>query len=133
MASLVLDTHTLVWYVTADPRLSGKAFAALSEAAKSGDPLYIPPICIVECIYLVEKGRIPASALDRILAAIANPAKALKIAPFDLHVSDAVYRIPRPIVPDLPDSVVAGTALALGLPLVSRDGKIRASGIETVW
>jgi predicted nucleic acid-binding protein len=36
-------------------------------------------------------------------------------------------------VPDLPDRVVAGTAVALGLPLVSRDGKIRASGIETVW
>jgi len=41
--------------------------------------------------------------------------------------------IPRSSVPDLPNRVIVATALALGLPLVIRDGKIRVSGIETIW
>jgi uncharacterized protein with HEPN domain len=46
---------------------------------------------------------------------------------------DALARIPRDQVPDLPDLVIAGTALALGLPLVTRDGKIRSSDIQAIW
>ena len=42
-------------------------------------------------------------------------------------------RVSRSQVPDLPDRVVYATALALGVPLVSRDGKIRASQIRTIW
>jgi predicted nucleic acid-binding protein len=42
-------------------------------------------------------------------------------------------RIPRDAVPDLPDRVISATALALGLPLVTRDARIREAGIETIW
>ena len=80
MPSLVLDTHSLIWYTTADPRLSPKAKAALAQSAGSGDLIYIPPICMVECVYLVEKGRIPAAGLEAILAALASPGSALKLA-----------------------------------------------------
>jgi len=64
---------------------------------------------------------------------LARPNNVLKLASFDLQVADAVYRISRQAVPDLPDRVIAGTALALRLPLISRDRKIQASGIETMW
>jgi PIN domain nuclease of toxin-antitoxin system len=33
----------------------------------------------------------------------------------------------------LPDRVIAATALAWSLPLITRDGKIRATGIQTIW
>jgi predicted nucleic acid-binding protein len=53
----------------------------------------------------------------------------------DTHstVADALARIPRDQVPDLPDRVIAAAALALGLPLVTRDAKIRSSAIQTIW
>jgi predicted nucleic acid-binding protein len=76
---------------------------------------------------------IPATGLEAILVALASSNSSLTLAAFDLQVADAVYRIPREAVPDLPDRVIAGTALALRLPLVSRDRKIRVSGIETLW
>jgi len=51
----------------------------------------------------------------------------------NLAVSTAVRRVSRQAISDLPDRVIAATALALGVPLITWDGKIRASGIETIW
>ena len=53
--------------------------------------------------------------------------------PLTVGVAFALAQIPRNEVPDLPDRVIAATALLLGLALVTRDGKIRASHIETIW
>ena len=36
-------------------------------------------------------------------------------------------------VPDMPDRIIAATALHLRVPIISRDGKIRASQFETIW
>jgi PIN domain nuclease of toxin-antitoxin system len=33
----------------------------------------------------------------------------------------------------MPDRVIAATALSLAVPVISRDGKIRDSQIETIW
>ncbi|MDY7076564.1 MAG: hypothetical protein SXV54_06520 [Chloroflexota bacterium] len=42
-------------------------------------------------------------------------------------------QVPREQVPDLPDRVIAATALYLGVPLISRDRKIRLSDVTTIW
>ena len=39
----------------------------------------------------------------------------------------------RQDVPDMPDRIIAATALHLGVPLISRDGKIKASAVPTIW
>jgi predicted nucleic acid-binding protein len=49
------------------------------------------------------------------------------------EVAEAVAEVPRSAVPDMPDRIIAATALHLGLPLVSRDRLIQLSGIETIW
>jgi PIN domain nuclease of toxin-antitoxin system len=84
-------------------------------------------------IYLQEKGRISAklkTQLDRELIA-GNTGMVL----FDLTVGvvEALANIPRDRVPDLPDRIIAATALHLGLPLISRDSKISASDVNTIW
>ena len=48
-------------------------------------------------------------------------------------VVDALARIPRTAVLDMPDRIIAATALHLGLPLISKDHKIQVSGIQTIW
>jgi len=58
MAGLVIDTHTLVWYLTSSPRLSPKALARIEATMAAGDPVYVPAISLIEVIYLVEKGRL---------------------------------------------------------------------------
>jgi hypothetical protein len=42
-------------------------------------------------------------------------------------------QIPRRDVPDLPDRVIAATALFFEVPVLSGDGDIRSSAILTIW
>jgi predicted nucleic acid-binding protein len=52
---------------------------------------------------------------------------------FGQHIAQALKQIERTQIPDLPDRIIAATALHLGLPLISRDRKIQLSEIETIW
>jgi predicted nucleic acid-binding protein len=53
--------------------------------------------------------------------------------PLNRRIVQTLARVDRLQVPDLPDRIIAATALHLGVPLVSRDARIRASGVATVW
>ena len=133
MPAVVTDTHALVWYLSRSPKLSSAALQRLQATVAGGDPLLIPSVCIVEITYLVEKGRLPAAAQHRLARHLDHPDSDLRLVPLDRGVAEAVGRIAREEVPDMPDRIIAATALHLGLPLVTRDGRIRASGIQTIW
>ena len=62
-----------------------------------------------------------------------SPASVLVSVPLDRRIAEALTRIDRLQVPDMPDRIIAATALHLGIPLMSRDGKIRASVVTTIW
>jgi PIN domain nuclease of toxin-antitoxin system len=133
MSTVVADTHAAVWRRTNSPRLSSAAAKALDNASAAGDSILIPSISLVELTYLVEKGRVPAEARKRLVDALAEPDGPYELAPLDGRVAAAVELIDRYVVPDLPDRVIAATALSSGATLVSRDGKIRASQVRTIW
>ena len=133
MPAVCVDTHAIVWYLAGDPRLSAKAAATLDQTTAEGEPIYVPSVCLVELTYLIEKGRVPAAARERLVRALDDPGRPCRVAPLDRAVADALEFVSRDEVPDLPDRVVSATAVALRVPLVSRDGKIRASHVHTIW
>jgi len=133
MSGLVADTHAAVWYLLSSPRLSAKAGSSIKDAIEAEAPVYVSAVSVVEVIYLVEKGRLPRLALERLMGELTSEDSGLVVAALDLTVAEALRRVPRDDVPDMPDRIIAATARRLGLPLVTRDGKIRSSGIETVW
>lgn len=135
MSSLVIDTHTLLWYVSDSAKLSASALSFLVNAERNGESIYVPSISLVEIRYLVEKGKdVQESDFQTILSLLRAGNSALKLAPLNLDVAESLVQIPRALVPDMPDRIIAATALALGLPLATRDSKIQAlSNIKIIW
>ena len=133
MSAVLADTHATLWYLSDPSRLSADASAALTAAESGGDFIYFSAISLVEVMYLVEKHRLPPTAWGNLLAVVDDPTRLLRVLPVDVAVARALERIPRDIVPDMPDRIIAATALAHGLPLVTADARIRAAPVPTIW
>ncbi len=65
--------------------------------------------------------------------ALHDPDHVLQEAPVTAEIIDTMLTIPRVDIPDMPDRIVAATAVYFGVPVISRDGRIRTSGVRTVW
>jgi len=131
--SSVLDTHTVLWYLEYSQELSVVARTTIEDAIRDARDVHVSAISLVETVYLVERRRLPLAALERLRSALGDPHSGLFIAPVDAGVADALPSIPRDAVPDMPDRIIAATALHLGLPLVTRDRRLQAAGIQTIW
>jgi PIN domain nuclease of toxin-antitoxin system len=131
--SAVLDTHSAIWYLHSPKDLSSTALQVIRQAVDRGQPLFISAISLVEAIYLLERGRLPLEALRRLESAVKGTSSGLLVHPLDEGVAEAVYRVSRAAVPDMPDRIIAETALHLGLPLVTRDRRLQAAGLNTIW
>ena len=134
MSSVVADTHTIIWYLRSPEKLSTDAVTSLDSALTNGESIFISAISLVEMNYLVEKNRIPTSSLEQLLQLIDDPLVNLFVVPLDTPVAKSLTQIPRDIVPEMGDRIIAATSLYLGLPLVTKDHKIRnLSNIQTIW
>ncbi len=133
MSSVVADTHAICWFLSEPDRLSPRARAALRNACLPGEAVYVSVISLVEMEYLAERGRIPREFLERLWAELRAPAPQIVALPVGLGVAQALSAVPREAVPDMPDRIIAATAVHLGLPVVTRDGRIHAADVETIW
>lgn len=133
MIALVLDTHTVIWLVHSDTRLSPTARQVIDAATQQASQVAISSISLVETAYLEEKGRIPAGTLAGLMALLDEPEPLLVEVPVTRHIIAALLDISRNAIPDMPDRVIAATALSLAVPLVSRDRVIQDSQIQTIW
>ena len=133
VSALVSDTRSAVWFLSQSSELSNTARSAMRAANDNDQPIYVSAITLVELSYPIEKGRLEEQKIQELLAALNNSTNNFELVPIDLAITQALRKIPRTEVPDMPDSIIAATALHLDLPLVTRDGKIRASTLTTIW
>jgi len=132
MIRAVADTHAVIWYLFGDQRLSTASAAVFADASATGDQVAVSTMSLVEIVYLVERQRI-APDIVVVLGEALDEATLLHEIAVSRAVAEAVQRLPRLAVPELPDRVIAATAVHLGVPLLTRDARIRASGIATIW
>lgn len=129
----VTDTHGLVWYLEDKPLLGAQAKAAFDACDRGECFIFVPTICLVEIVYLQEKGRIVPQLFNQFYAALLAGKTGLRVVDLTLEVVSSMSNVSRAEVPDMPDRIVAATALRLGLPLISRDRKIQLSSVLSIW
>lgn len=130
---LVADSHVALWYANGSPRLSTAARGALIGAEEDGG-IVISVATLIDLWYVTQTTQGVTSAdLDGLRAGmLASPA--VELYPIDLAVSDAYIGLDRALLRDPWDRLIVATALALDVPLATRDGAIRASGlVPTIW
>jgi PIN domain nuclease of toxin-antitoxin system len=126
----VSDTHALVWYLTADGRLSGPAQAALADAAAE---IIVPAIVLAEIHYLHAKGRIPLDLATTIH--FIGSSQNASVYPLNEVVAQ---RLPPTL--NIHVGLVVATALVLRdmhgkkTTVITRDAAIKSSGlIQVCW
>ena len=129
----VADTHALIWQLFKDGRRSQRVIDFFNESAAAGRQIAVSSISLVEIVYLVEKERIPSSAYEHVSIALAMPKKLFVEIPVSFEIANVLPHVSRAAVPDMPDRIIAATALYYNVPLLTRDGRIRASNLQTIW
>jgi len=112
-------------------RQAPKAF--IDDAAITQRKVAVSSISLAELVYLIEKNRLPAAAYNDLASALADPGHVFREAAFTASVAQAMRQIPRSEVADMPDRMIAATAIYFDVPVVSRDRHIHSANLKTIW
>lgn len=129
----VVDTAPLVFYLSGAEKAFGREPRRLLRRAETGRiRLAVPTVCLFEVAQLEERGRIRLeTSFDEWCDAIERDSALLLLPLERRHVVEARA---LPTLRDPFDRLIAGSAIALGVPLISPDPRIAASGrLRVVW
>jgi PIN domain nuclease of toxin-antitoxin system len=130
--TLAFDTHTLVWWLTGDERLTAPQAAALQHAEARGDRIGLPAICFWEIAKLVERGRLELDvAADEVFEEIEEH-PTIRVLELSARIALESTRLGPGFHHDPADQLIAATARVHGLKLVTSDQRIRSSRVVGV-
>lgn len=129
---LLLDTHVWIWWVLGEKSLAAGVQRRLDAMAGRRE-LALSAMSLWEAQILHSRGRLQVPpAFDEWLATATRP-EIITVLPVDLKVVLAVDALPESFHGDPADRCIVATARLLGLPLATRDQRIRRSGAVEVW
>ncbi len=129
---ILVDTHVVVWLALDQTQLSKNARAAIDDARRNGDGLAISDITLLELATLASNGRIRLNiSLESFLREVEAR---FTILPISGRACVRALGLPAAYPKDPADRIIAGTALAEGLSLLTADRAIRRSrALRTIW
>ncbi len=123
-ASLLLDTHVVIWLDSGDQRLRAATRTAIDRLWLGGGSVLVSAVSAWEIALLADTGRIsldcpPEAWVERFLG---RPGVAA--VPLSWRTSARAYGLPNFERRDPGDRLLIATAIELGCPLVTYDGPI---------
>lgn len=126
----VVDTHALLWYLSADRKLGKKAKQALAKAESGEAQLVIPIVVLLEILVIIEKKRIKVTWSQFTKALIGFPR--LIVYPLGLELLSSI-RNSNPGL-ELHDRIIVATAKIHQAPLITLDPEISQLGkVKILW
>lgn len=130
---ILLDTHVLLWLCLEPKRLSRSAATAIRKVVSTGG-IGIASISLWEIAMLIALGRLsPRGTPDAWIAELVETSGVV-VKELTPPVAVLSTQFPNDFPADPADRLIAATARAEGLTLITRDVKIRKSSlVETIW
>ncbi|MDR0781303.1 MAG: type II toxin-antitoxin system VapC family toxin [Pseudomonadales bacterium] len=133
---IVLDTHTLVWWVNGDPALSKPAKAAIraEHARDSKGAIIVSAISAWEIALLIKRGRLALSKdLNTWLEAV-RMIPAVKFTAVSVQIAANSVNLPGELHDDPADRIIIATAQQANAPLITKDERIRQyPHVKAIW
>jgi PIN domain nuclease of toxin-antitoxin system len=130
---IAVDTHILIWDALSPDRLSPAAVQALAEA-NQGDGLLMADISLWEIAMLIQKGRVQVDTDCHAFLNLILQANRIQVQSITPQIAALSTQLPSMVNADPADRLIAATALAAGVPVVTADGNLRRSNeISTIW
>ena len=130
----VTDAHALLWHLFDSRRLGPAAQSALLAGDSGVSQIYVPAVVVAEMIMVVQRGRLPAVAMPELLTQLNNMQARTSYTLLPLLPETIIGSHTFTAIPDIFDRLIVAEARRLGLPLITRDATIGASGlVSVVW
>ncbi|MBP7240533.1 type II toxin-antitoxin system VapC family toxin [Amaricoccus sp.] len=129
MASLLIDTHALLWWLDGDEQLSADARAAIGDTA---NPVMVSAASAWEITTKHRLGKLPGAAAVARDVAGAVASQGFAELPISLRDAERAGRLPGPHR-DPFDRMLAAQALSADLELVSIDRVFDDYGVRRLW
>ena len=131
-AAAVTDTHPLLFHAAGGGRLGRKAAEHFAACERREALLFVPAVVIWESALLARAGRVNLrrGVHGFFEDLFSNPA----YQPYDLTAEQVLLGEEMRVNRDPFDALICAAARDLELPLVTRDGDIRSSGLlRVIW
>jgi PIN domain nuclease of toxin-antitoxin system len=130
---IVLDTHSWLWLCLEPRRLSAAATSAIRRAVNGGG-LTIASITLWEVAMMLARGRVLAQGTPEAWLAALVDRSGVAVKEITPEVVALATHFPESVPADPADRLIAATARAEGIVLVTRDARMRASPVvATIW
>ena len=130
----ITDTHSIIWHLSRSRKLSRRARQVFQSADDGHTQILVPTIVLVETAFVAQRQALPDDVVDWLFDLKQETAENYRLVPLDEQVVQFIRDFGPAAVPEMADRIIAATARALDLPLLTADSEIASSElVQIVW